>query len=86
MTNLCKSTHRYEDKLNTLPLDQGGVGRHRCCGCAFELGFRQGTQRSESFDMNLDSLPISQAGTGRHKSPHAAFALGYQVGVEQSYN
>lgn len=82
---VCNGTHRHDPFFEQLPLDQGGGGRHKCCGCAYQRGYDAGMLRTELLDLNIDTLPISQAGTVRHKSPHAAFALGYQHGVAQSY-
>lgn len=81
----CTKPHRYSNMFNSLPNDQGGDGRHKCAGCAYEKGYAAGLDRLENFNMDLDSLPDSQAGTVRHKSPHAAFALGYVDGVHASY-
>ena len=81
----CKEPHRYDQKFNDLPIDQGGSGRHRCAGCAYERGYQDGLHRKEKLDLDLDSLPVSQAGTVRHKSPHAAYAEGYFAGVSDSY-
>ncbi|KAA6103343.1 hypothetical protein F3I18_15085 [Pantoea sp. B_10] len=81
----CKDQHRYWEFLESLPDDQGGLGRHKCCGCAYENGYKAGFNRSERIDIDLDSIPESQAGTGRHKSPHAAFAQGYLDGVSAFY-
>ena len=61
-------------------------GRHKCAGCAYERGIKDGIIRKEKIDLKLSTLPESQAGTVRHKSPHAAYALGYLHGVKQSYN
>jgi hypothetical protein len=82
---ICNKDHRYLQIYNGLPFDQGGDGRHRCAGCAYERGLEMGVSREETIVMDLDSLPESQAGNVRHKSPHAAFALGYLDGVRQSY-
>lgn len=82
----CQDQHRYWGFFEDLPDDQGGAGRHRCCGCAYEKGYRAGTNRDETLNIDLDSLHESQAGTVRHKSPHAAFAQGYLDGVTASYN
>lgn len=82
---ICKEDHRYEEFLKDLPEDQGGAGRHRCPGCAYEKGRKDGLARKEQLDLDLDSLPESQAGSGRHKSPHAAYAAGYLDGVKESY-
>lgn len=82
----CTDEHRYWDFFEQLPDDQGGDGRHKCCGCAYEKGYRAGLTRDETLRIDLDSLHESQAGTVRHKSPHAAYAQGYLDGVTQSYN
>jgi hypothetical protein len=81
----CQAQHRYDNEFADLPIDQGGHGRHKCAGCAYERGRSDGLARSERVDLDLDSLPLSQAGTVRHRSPHAAWALGYGEGVRQSY-
>ena len=82
---ICQKEHRYDPQHNDLPEDQGGYGRHRCAGCAYEKGYQNGRQRKEQLSLDLDSLPESQAGTVRHKSPHAAYAAGYLKGVKDSY-
>jgi hypothetical protein len=81
----CQKEHRYDEKFNTLPHDQGGTGRHRCAGCAYDKGYQDGLNRREQLNIDLDSLDVSQAGTVRHKSPHAAYAQGYYDGVTDSY-
>ena len=81
----CQNDHRYDQKFASLPHDQGGDGRHKCCGCAYDRGYNDGLARRETLNIDLDALPISQAGTVRHKSPHAAYALGYYDGVTASY-
>lgn len=81
----CEDEHRYWDFFEQLPDDQGGIGRHKCCGCAYERGYQAGTRRDETLHINLDSLPESQAGNVRHKSPHAAYAQGYLDGISSSY-
>ncbi len=81
----CNKGHRYSVRFRVLPYDQGGFGRHKCSGCAYDRGYRDGLRRREVININLDSLPESQAGTIRHKSPHAAYALGYLNGVRDSY-
>ena len=35
----CEKQHRYDPQYNNLPVDQGGAGRHRCAGCAYERGY-----------------------------------------------
>lgn len=81
----CRRDHRHDPRFEGLPDDQGGVGRHRCAGCAYDKGYVDGLQRSEDVQLGLDELPESQAGTVRHKSPHAAWAMGYLDGVAASY-
>ena len=81
----CQHDHRYWTTFESLPLDQGGAGRHRCAGCAYERGFADGLTRKEMLDLSLDALPESQAGSVRHRSPHAAYARGYMDGVHRSY-
>ncbi len=83
--SICDKEHREWPIFESLPHDQGGSGRHRCAGCAYEKGFELGMKRSEAMALALDDLPESQAGVVRHKSPHAAFALGYLHGVHASY-
>lgn len=82
----CREDHRHEKVFRQLPYDQGGHGRHRCAGCAYDAGFKAGSGRKERVNLDLDSLPRSQAGEVRHKSPHAAWALGYLDGVRASYD
>lgn len=83
--NRCELEHRRWEMLEQLPIDQGGSGRHKCCGCAYERGYNAGLVRSNKMSIDLDTLPTSQAGPGRHRSPHAAFAMGYFDGVNDSY-
>ncbi|EPU1425723.1 TPA: hypothetical protein L7V73_000086 [Klebsiella quasipneumoniae subsp. similipneumoniae] len=82
---ICYKQHRYSHKFSNLPDDQGGEGRHKCCGCAYEQGYNAGLIRSGQPWVDLSALPDSQAGTVRHKSPQAAFAEGYRDGVRDSY-
>lgn len=80
----CRENHQnIKELMELLPIDQGGVGRHKCAGCAYEAGYRAGYNLNGSLciDTVLSGLEESQAGAQRHKSPHAAFALGYYNGV-----
>lgn len=86
MSTACQDLHRDWPFLESLPHDQGGHGRHKCAGCAYERGYDAGLERLELLNIDLDSLPDSQASVIRHKSPHAAFAMGYIDGVHASYN
>lgn len=81
----CNDAHRYSPDFSNLPNDQGGNGRHKCAGCAYEKGYKDGKILKESIQLELDILPVSQAGSVRHKSPHAAYALGYLKGVSDFY-
>ncbi|MCD4664377.1 MAG: hypothetical protein K8R68_03835 [Bacteroidales bacterium] len=81
----CDKDHRHNKMFTGLPYDQGGLGRHKCAGCAYELGYKDGLQRREKIHIDLDNLPFSQASVVRHKSPHAAYAKGYYDGVGNSY-
>ncbi|MGE5551280.1 MAG: hypothetical protein ACM3ZC_12245 [Bacteroidota bacterium] len=85
MLEVCNHEHRNWPFFESLPYDQGGHGRHKCAGCAYERGYQAGLARQEVIQLDLDSLPESQAGVVRHKSPHAAFAMGYMDGVHASY-
>lgn len=60
--DICQNSHRNDDRFTDLPIDQGGSGRHKCAGCAYELGFQDGTLRKEKIHIDLDSIPFSQAG------------------------
>lgn len=82
--SICDINHRYDQKINALPDDQGSAGRHRCVGCPYEVGYQAGLQRQENLIFDLDELSESKAGTVRHKSPHAAYAQGYYNGVVAS--
>lgn len=82
---ICKNSHRQWPFFEELVVDQGGFGRHKCAGCAYEQGYQAGLVRAEQLSLDIDGLPDSQVGTVRHKSPHAAFALGYLDGVKASY-
>jgi len=82
----CDKDHRFWTTFGSLPHDQGGVGRHKCAGCAYEHGYADGLARREKLDISLDGLPESQAGSVRHRSPHAAYARGYYDGVHKSYD
>lgn len=80
----CNKNHLVlSDIMNSIPADQGGVGRHKCAACAYEAGYKAGYNLNGNLNINsvLENLEESQAGAQRHKSPHAAFALGYYKGV-----
>lgn len=82
----CNNPHARlldENRLITLSNHQMHEhGRHKCCQCAYNQGYEQGSQLMENIVLNINALGDSQAsGDGRHKSVHQAFALGYIDGV-----
>ncbi|WP_159801544.1 hypothetical protein [Flavobacterium sp. MK4S-17] len=84
----CKKEHSHTDTIvEELPIDQGGVGRHKCASCAYEAGYKYGLLRAENINLEsiLDNIEESQKGQRRHRSPHAAYSLGYYHGVLDSY-
>lgn len=84
----CTKNHEnLQSIMAKLPDDQGGIGRHKCAACAYEVGYKDWLQQKENIDLTdlFDSLEESQAGAQRHKSPHAAYALGYYNGVIDNY-
>ncbi|CAI2313015.1 TPA: hypothetical protein NKU97_003394 [Vibrio parahaemolyticus] len=82
----CNRTHARrldESVLTTLSNHQmHDNGRHKCCQCAYNLGYEQGRQLRSSIQLDINELGDSQArADGRHKSVHQAFALGYSEGI-----
>ena len=60
----CKKNHvRLTSKMNQIPTDQGGRGRHKCAACAYEEGYNAGYKLDEHVDIAsvLDGLEESQA-------------------------
>ncbi|MCK9476165.1 MAG: hypothetical protein M0R46_09610 [Candidatus Muirbacterium halophilum] len=79
----CNKNHDDIKKiLDSLKDDQGGVGRHKCAGCAYEKGFDYGKTKNDNFNLKdeLHKLPESQASTQRHKCASSAFCQGYIEG------
>lgn len=72
---ICKKSHRYDEKFKDLPDDQSAPNRHRCAGCAYELGVKS-VKEGGPAHLSPDELPFSQADQVRHKSPQAAFEMG----------
>ena len=58
---VCKHEHRNDPRFHELPEDQGRTGRHRCAGCAYDMGFAAGKIREESPRLDFTGLPESQA-------------------------
>ena len=87
-TMACNKDHsKIQHIMESLPVDQGGIGRHKCAACAYEQGYEDGLNRKEKIDLEtlLNSLEESQAQGQRHKSPHAGYAKGYYDGIVDSY-
>lgn len=85
---ICLKEHRDSDRMMArVPVDQGGVGRHKCASCAYEQGLEDGLQKRELIDLHVlfCSLHDSQRIIRRHKSTHVAYALGYLEGLTLSY-
>jgi len=82
--SICKKEHRYAGLFAGLSDSQADDGRHKCAGCAYELGLTAGLNNKPS-DYNgiVHALPDSQAGTVRHKDPEAAYNLGYKEGQDK---
>ena len=79
---ICKKAHRHDFFFATLPKDQSDPARHRCAGCAYELGKRQG-RRGEEANFSPEEIPFSQAGYVRHRAAEEAFELGYSAGEQE---
>ena len=82
----CSRNHSLtldEDRLETLEEHQKhGHGRHKCCQCAYNIGFEQGLVLQSTISIDTESLDTTQAQPdGRHKSVHQAFGLGYLDGI-----
>jgi hypothetical protein len=81
---VCDKKHsEISEKLAELPKGQGGNGRHKCAGCAYEKGYKDAKEKIEKIDLGeiLNSLDDSQAGEGRHKNAEAAYIKGYYDGL-----
>ena len=77
---ICQSEHRYLPSLEDLPDSQGGIGRHKCAGCAFQQGYDDGFE-GRVREPNSDRWLDSQAGMARHKDVWAAYDLGFGLGL-----
>ncbi|PKI14114.1 hypothetical protein [Colwellia sp. 12G3] len=82
----CKQAHarRVDESLLTdLAEHQMHVkGAHKCCQCAYNSGYQQGSLLQKFISLDIESLGDSHASAdGRYKSIHQAFALGYSDGV-----
>lgn len=78
---ICKEVHSdIQELLAMLPHSQGGPGRHKCAGCAFEKGYEDGIKGvKRDVDAVLVSLPEGQARNQRHKSCESAYEKGFEI-------
>ncbi|QLQ96350.1 hypothetical protein H0910_11985 [Providencia alcalifaciens] len=82
----CQKSHRYNNLFAALPEDQSHPFRHKCAGCAYELGYDAGFQNGDpSASDAIDSILESQAGQVRHRSPKVAYYQGYTDGLNEYY-
>ena len=82
--SICNKAHRYAEHFVGLPDSQADDGRHKCAGCAYELGLMAGlNNKTSDYSGIVHTLPGSQAGTVRHKDPEAAYNLGYKEGKKK---
>ncbi len=72
-----------ESILSNLAAHQMHVkGAHKCCQCAYNSGYQQGSLLQKFISLDIESLGDSHASSdGHYKSIHQAFALGYSDGV-----
>lgn len=89
-TETCRhGTDAPQEMLAGLPESQGGLGRHRCAACAYDLGTREfsGSVASRGTMVRcshgrfapeaiLQTLRENQGGTGRHKCVVCAYQAG----------
>ena len=87
MSNCKKDHSNISEIMDELPIEQGGVGRHKCAACAYEKGVVDGYSKTLKIDINaiLEELPTSQAGSQRHKSAHLGYIRGYYDGLTKYY-
>jgi hypothetical protein len=85
--------------LARLHESQAGKHRHKCCVCAYQEGFRLGSNQTKLPLGNvqkcreknavaisiLSKIPHSQAGEGRHKCAVCAFNFGFDAGSKAKH-
>lgn len=84
MKDICKQGHRHNPMFSGLPENQGQTGRHKCSGCAYDLGKWHAMIGVPKFsdDSVLAELPESQASQVRHKDAFTAYLMGYDYGLK----
>jgi len=82
----CHQTHERqvdESMLTNLAAHQlHAKGAHKCCQCAYNSGYEQGSLLQQFISLDIESLgdaPVRD--DAKQKSIHQAFALGYSDGV-----
>lgn len=49
----CNKNHLVlSDVMNSIPADQGGVGRHKCAACAYEASYKAGYNLNGNLNIN----------------------------------
>jgi len=82
----CQDSHRYDSMFKALPEDQSYPFRHKCAGCAYELGFKAGVNNQEpNVSQAMNSILKSQAAEVRHRSPRIAYYQGFTDGLNEFY-
>ena len=82
----CNQAHVRQFDESTLPdleeYQMQGKGIHKCCQCAYNSGFQQGSLLQTFISLDIESLGEAHtSANGRYKSVHQAFSLGYSDGV-----
>ncbi len=88
MANCNRDHQEIQDVMKEIPIDQSGIGRHKCAACAYEKGYTDGSNKVLKIDLEtiLTNIDISQAGTQRHRSAHLAYIKGYFDGLTNILN
>lgn len=82
-SSICQKAHRYDIHFESLPEYQGTYSRHKCAGCAFELGYFHAINGipKATDDSVLINIPYSQAGHVRHRDAFTAYQEGYNSAI-----
>lgn len=82
---ICKKKHRSLASYSSLPEAQDNQcgARHKCAGCAYEQGLKDGLAGCEQ-KTDFSFLPYSQAKKVRHKDAVEAYKEGYEEGRNRS--
>ncbi|MFP4333058.1 MAG: DUF3883 domain-containing protein [Campylobacterales bacterium] len=95
----CDNNNEILDEvLNTLPYNQGGIGRHKCVICAYAKGLQDGKSNIDSIcNSNLEicihgnSAPTERISNihdnqntkqGRHKCAICSYSIGFDQGIK----